>query len=727
MAGSRLGRTGGRAWRVLFGEGVMANRSDADLVRGFLDAHDEAAEAAFEAIAARHGPMVLGVCRRILDDEHAAEDAFQAVFLILARKARTVQVDDSLGRWLHGVARRVARRAKHHAAREIPGAAASNRTVDDPAAATLRAEVRRMVGQEVARLPRKYREAVALCHLDGLSHDRAAEALGLPVGTVRSRLSRARALLRTRLASRGLAPAALAAWLNAPRADAAVPQALLESTVKLAGSGAKHTVPPAIAALAGRAAMSLLAAKATALGAAVVAVACLAVATRRGDDPPKKPSAEQAPEVKAPTAPPSAPSLADQFQKIIKEYDDAKRRTHEEAEKAKTEFEQSKIYSNFWVDEAPFAKRLIDIAAEHPKDPASRDALIWVIDQPHRPENGAYSPEVSRAVNLLVEHHADDVETARLGLELNNTFSRRRDSLIEGVYANAKGREAKGFARLALARYLEAKADLLDLWRQREWRPFEIETFDDNGKTVRMPIRVDNEEAGYEVHLRMLDPDAVRREAERLYEEVIADYADIPYITTHRLKLERRLKQTPTNARERTEHEQIKEHLRTSKIPTLGEFAAGRLDEMRNLTVGKPAPDFEGVGVDGKPVKLSDFRGKVVMLDFWFSACGPCLREIPDQRKLTEAMKGRPFTFLGIVSREPIDDAREVIESEKVSWPNILTGGEAIAERYHVEGYPTHILIDAQGVIRSKKRHGSSDLPASLKPLVKEAEAAAKQ
>ena len=106
MAGSRsrLGRSGGRAMQVLFGEGAMSARSDADLVRGFTEAHGEAAEAAFEAIVARHGPMVLGVCRRVVRDEHAAEDAFQAVFLILARKARSVRVDDSLGRWLHGVA-----------------------------------------------------------------------------------------------------------------------------------------------------------------------------------------------------------------------------------------------------------------------------------------------------------------------------------------------------------------------------------------------------------------------------------------------------------------------------------------------------------------------------------------------------------------------------------------------------------------------------------------------
>jgi RNA polymerase sigma factor (sigma-70 family) len=160
-------------------EGSIGQRSDADLIRLFVTAHRESAEAAFEAIVVRHGPMVLGVCRRILRDEHAAEDAFQAIFLVLARKARSVRVDDSLGRWLYGVARRVTVRAKGLASREVPAMGRSDDRLGDPADGVAREEVRHIVGSEVARLPRKYREAVAFCYFDGLSHEQAAEALGL--------------------------------------------------------------------------------------------------------------------------------------------------------------------------------------------------------------------------------------------------------------------------------------------------------------------------------------------------------------------------------------------------------------------------------------------------------------------------------------------------------------------------------------------------------------------
>ena len=112
-------------------------------------------------------------------------------------------------------------------------------------------------------------------------------------------------------------------------------------------------------------------------------------------------------------------------------------------------------------------------------------------------------------------------------------------------------------------------------------------------------------------------------------------------------------------------------------------------------------------------------------MDFWFAGCGPCLREIPSQRDLMEEMKGRPFTFLGVVSDGRNDDARKVIESRSITWPNILAGGQAITERYHIEGFPSHIVIDAQGVIRAKG-FDIAEPHSVLDPLVKEAEAEAK-
>ncbi|QDV34231.1 RNA polymerase sigma factor [Tautonia plasticadhaerens] len=199
----------------LFGGGAVAGLGDGELIDRFLRrgaAGDlEAAEAAFGALVSRHGGMVLGVCRRALRNPHDAEDAFQAVFLILARKAGSVRVDDSIGRWLYGVSRKVAARARTRAkrlhAREVSSTAIDATEPpgrDSAEKAADRDDLRTVILDELARLPGRYREAIEACDLDGCSHEEAALRLGWPVGTVRSRLSRGRDRLRGRLERRGV-------------------------------------------------------------------------------------------------------------------------------------------------------------------------------------------------------------------------------------------------------------------------------------------------------------------------------------------------------------------------------------------------------------------------------------------------------------------------------------------------------------------------------------------
>ena len=196
-----------RDLRILLDAGGLGGLSDGQLVGRFLDRR-EAAGAAFEVLVGRHGPMVWGVCRRLLADPHDAADAFQATFLVLVRKAGSVRVDDSLGPWLHGVSLKVARRARSTAARrsarERPGVESIAGRGPDPD----RAERLAGLDEEIARLPERYRSAVVLCDLGDLSHQEAARQLGCAVGTVGSRLSRGRERLRGRMTRRGLAPQA---------------------------------------------------------------------------------------------------------------------------------------------------------------------------------------------------------------------------------------------------------------------------------------------------------------------------------------------------------------------------------------------------------------------------------------------------------------------------------------------------------------------------------------
>jgi RNA polymerase sigma factor (sigma-70 family) len=212
MSGGRIEAEAGRQLERVFGIGVVGGLSDAELLERFAAVDEGAAGAAFEAIVARHGPMVLRVCRRALRDAHAAEDAFQATFLVLARRARALGERELLGNWLHGVALRTSRKARLAAARRVArdrvAAGGRSETVVDPAPGERGDYERgRILHEEIGRLPGSYRAAVVACYLEGLTHAQAARQLRLAESTVRGRLARARKLLGHRLTRRGIAQA----------------------------------------------------------------------------------------------------------------------------------------------------------------------------------------------------------------------------------------------------------------------------------------------------------------------------------------------------------------------------------------------------------------------------------------------------------------------------------------------------------------------------------------
>ncbi len=225
----------------LFEGGSMAGLSDRQLLERYIaGGTDPAGEAAFAALVGRHGPMVLGVCRQLLGDAQHAEDAFQAVFLVLAQKARSIRDPDLLGNWLYGVAIRTARCTRQQIARrrrreegDVMKGPGSSEPADRAAIDREQAEA---LHGEVDRLPRAFRLPVVLCYFEGLSLDEAARRLRCPAGTVHSRLARARARLRRGLARRGvvLSGTAMAAALAPRSASASIPPLLCDSTTRAA-------------------------------------------------------------------------------------------------------------------------------------------------------------------------------------------------------------------------------------------------------------------------------------------------------------------------------------------------------------------------------------------------------------------------------------------------------------------------------------------------------------
>ena len=255
-----------RYLHTFFNAQALAGLSDGQLLERFLARGDAAA---LEALVRRHGPMVLGVCRRVLRDPDDAEDAFQATFLVLARRAASIWPREKVGNWLYGVAYQTARKARavraRQRVREIP---ASDAPEPEAASDVPRSDLAELLDHELSRLPDKYRTALVLCELEGKTHADAAGRLGWPVGTLSGRLSRARALLARRLARRGvlLAGGSLAALLaqSEGAASAGLPAPLLSSTVRAAGlfaagrAATAGAVPPGAAALAGEVLKTML-------------------------------------------------------------------------------------------------------------------------------------------------------------------------------------------------------------------------------------------------------------------------------------------------------------------------------------------------------------------------------------------------------------------------------------------------------------------------------------
>jgi RNA polymerase sigma factor (sigma-70 family) len=227
----------------------LTGLTDQQLLARFVAARDESA---FATLVARHGGMVLGVCRRLLRSEQDAEDAFQATFLVLARKAGAIGWADSAGPWLHEVATRTALEARSTIARRRSWER-QEEALPHPAVATIEpCDWQPLLDQELRRLPEKYRTAVILCALEGRSRREAALLLGIHEGTLSSRLASARKMLAERLTRRGVTLSAGALAVISEGATAAtVPPALVRSTITVAtlvvaGLDAAVTTPSAV-------------------------------------------------------------------------------------------------------------------------------------------------------------------------------------------------------------------------------------------------------------------------------------------------------------------------------------------------------------------------------------------------------------------------------------------------------------------------------------------------
>ena len=270
-------RAASRELETLFAAGTLGGLADDSLMERFA-AHGE--EPVFEELVRRHGPMVWGVCRRILRDHHDAEDAFQATFLLLARKGPSIARPALMARWLHGVAYQTARKARaNRIRRRLRESPASEFPEPEARPESRTDELAEWLDRELSALPDRYRVPIVLCELEGKTHREAAEQLGWPIGTVSGRLSRGRAMLARRLTRRGVSsPDSSMAVALAGGATVHPPAALIGPTARLAvlvatgGIMKAGAVPVAVLALLRGVLKAMWLGKLKSVGLAVVAM-----------------------------------------------------------------------------------------------------------------------------------------------------------------------------------------------------------------------------------------------------------------------------------------------------------------------------------------------------------------------------------------------------------------------------------------------------------------------
>jgi RNA polymerase sigma-70 factor (ECF subfamily) len=728
----------------LFEAGTAAGLSDHELVGRFAarhGAHDEVAEAAFAALVSRHGPMVLRVCRAVLDDRHEAEDAFQATFLVLASRARSIRSGASVGSWLHGMALRVASRARaralcrrHHERRRAE--MTERRIEGEDGVPLLEDEHARVLQEEIGRLPEKFRAAVVLCYLEGLTHEGAAGQLGCPVGTIRSRLAATRERLKRRLTRRGVASAAPVAWLASASARVSesvpsgttVPVALAEGTIRAAmqvglGEGALAGIvsAEAVALWEGASAnmmttkMTLVATMVLVSGLVTAGVGVTAYSALGRDEsfaPAQVKGASPPPEKWAPPKPAGTSTIADeprqkwlrraeaQVKALIREYDEKEKGFESAYREAKTDAAREALQGGL-PNPASYAGALLQLAEADPGTPAAEEALIWIVT------HLAWGSMVERAKEMLVRHHirSDKLEPV-LQRRINQAGSRATERLLREALAKNPDRKIRGLACYQLGQFLEGQASYIRLGRM----------FDpEQRKAVEIPIQKESWGQDFEERLLKLDPASLEREAASLYERVIGEFADIPLPSPL---------PWPTD-----------DQLLPGRPATYGDAARLYLHALRDLGIGRPAPEIEGVDLDGKPMKLSDYRGKVVALYF----CGPTQLSADGTGKpapVTESVRtvalrhaNEPFALLGVATPSPgrglqSEAFRRSLQASGLParfWWDQGPGGKPGPIQTAWNGRVDLYLIDPQGVIRYKHILVPELLEKAVTALLKEA------
>jgi thiol-disulfide isomerase/thioredoxin len=359
-------------------------------------------------------------------------------------------------------------------------------------------------------------------------------------------------------------------------------------------------------------------------------------------------------------------SNAGRMKALRKEVDDAEAAYMKAIEDRKPKDQIDKLWNVYLqIDDTNLAK-IFELARQEPASETACEMFGWIVANP-KTKGGPLNSIGVQSVEFLRDYHATDSNIAKICWEFGTpywdpTFQPATD-FLQMAADNNPDHEVQGQAILALARRNKRNAGNIILFSES------APSGDARFNKLRM---------AYLERAKNANPETLSREAEKLFNLVLDKYADCPTL-------------------ERTNTPQFK--------ATLGEVAKAELYDLNHLSVGKEAPEIEGEDIDGKKLKLSDYRGKVVMLSFWASWCGPCMGMVPSEVKLAERMKGKPFALVGVNGDCIRNDAKRAVEKEKMTWPSFWNkeGPDGpIPTAWNVHGWPAVYVLDPNGIIRFK-------------------------
>jgi peroxiredoxin len=357
-------------------------------------------------------------------------------------------------------------------------------------------------------------------------------------------------------------------------------------------------------------------------------------------------------------------SPAERYAALVHEYDDAAA-AHAVAVAAAKTPEARREADALRRGPEQFTHLFQRIWREHPKDPAGLDALVWVL------AHDANGPEGDEALRVVPRDHAASDKLGSACVSVAQMTQETAERFLRDIAEHNPHRQVKAKALYGLAVVLKRWADTAPLLEPpdresaRAWASY-------LGPSVTGRIRRNRA--------------ALSGEAERLFERLRDEFGNVVYDDAEGL--------------------------------TVGEGAALALHEIRDLAVGRRAPDLAGDDLDRRAMRLSDFKGRVVVVSFWASWCPPCMQLIPHERALAAKLSDRPFTLLGVSGDEDRDGAAKIARDAGVTWRSWWDGGKEgkLATAWNVRGWPTVYVIDREGTIRNKW-FGAPD-PAALEEAV---------